>query len=43
MTIRIILVDSRPERGEVLAPTLEAEGFHVVACVAPEEDLLAAV
>lgn len=40
---RIILVDTRPERGELLAPALVAEGFHVVACVSPDNDLLAVV
>jgi two-component system, response regulator / RNA-binding antiterminator len=40
---RILLVDTKPERGEVLRPSLRAEGLDVVACMAPDEDLLAAI
>ncbi len=40
---RILLVDTRPERGEVLRPSLRAEGLDVVACITPEDDLLAAI
>lgn len=40
---RILLVDTRPERGQVLKPSLQAEGLDVVACVAPDQDLLAAI
>lgn len=40
---RILLVDTRPERGEVLRPILGGEGLDVVACVAPDQDLLAAI
>ena len=43
MTIRIMLVDARPERREVLGPALAEEGFEVVACVSPDDDLLGAV
>jgi response regulator NasT len=42
-SIRILLVDTRPERGEVLKPSLRAEGLDVVACIAPDQDLLAAI
>lgn len=40
---RILLVDTRPERGQVLEPSLRAEGLDVVACIAPDQDLLAAI
>ena len=40
---RILLVDTRPERAQVLRPSLRAEGLDVVACIAPEDDLLAAI
>ncbi|MFB1485995.1 MULTISPECIES: ANTAR domain-containing response regulator [unclassified Thiocapsa] len=43
MSIRIMLVDARPDRREVLGPALSAEGFDVVACVDPDEGLLSAV
>lgn len=43
MGTRVILVDTRPERAEVLAPTLAEEGIEVLACVAPEGNLIAAV
>jgi response regulator NasT len=43
MSMRVMLVDSRPTRREVLGPTLSAEGFDIVACVPPDEDLLNAV
>lgn len=43
MTTRIILVDTRPARSEVLAQALAAEGIDLVGCVSPDEDLLAAV
>ncbi len=43
MPMRVMLVDSRLERREVLGPVLGAEGFDVVACVAPDADLLDAV
>lgn len=43
MSLRVMLVDTRPDRREVLGPTLSVEGFDIVACVAPEEDLLNAV
>jgi response regulator NasT len=43
MPIRVMLVDTRPERRELLAPGLEAEGFDVIAALAPEDDLLDAV
>jgi response regulator NasT len=43
MTTRILLVDTRPERGQVLSPVLRAEGLDVVACIAPDQDLLAAI
>jgi response regulator NasT len=38
-----MLVDPRPSRREVLGPTLTAEGFDIIACVSPEDDLLGAV
>jgi two-component system, response regulator / RNA-binding antiterminator len=40
---RILLVDTRPERAEVLRPILRAEGLDVLACIAPDQDLLAAI
>jgi response regulator NasT len=43
MSTRILLVDTRPERGQVLGPVLRAEGLDVVACIAPDQDLLAAI
>ncbi len=43
MSIRVMLVDPRPMRREVLGPTLSAEGFDIVACVSPDENLLDAV
>ena len=43
MSVRVMLVDPRPARRELLGPTLSAEGFDVVACVSPDEDLLGAV
>jgi response regulator NasT len=43
MSIRIMLVDARPGRREVLGPALSAQGFDVVACVDPDEGLLSAV
>ncbi len=43
MSVRVMLVDPRPSRREVLGPTLMAEGFDIVACVSPEDDLLGAV
>lgn len=43
MTTRIILVDTRPERGEVLVPAFAAEGINLVGFVSPDDDLLAAV
>lgn len=41
--IRVMLVDAQVERREVLGEALASEGFHLVACVSPEEDLLGAV
>ena len=41
--IRVMLVDARSERREVLGSTLGTEGIDIVACVSPEEDLLGAV
>ena len=41
--IRVMLVDAQVERREVLGEALVCEGFHLVACVSPEEDLLGAV
>jgi two-component system, response regulator / RNA-binding antiterminator len=43
MSMRVMLVDPRPTRRAVLGPTLAAEGFDIVACVAPDDDLLDAV
>lgn len=43
MSMRVMLVDPRPTRREVLGPTLAAEGFDIVACVPPDDDLLNAV
>jgi two-component system, response regulator / RNA-binding antiterminator len=40
---RVLLVDSRPERAEVLRPVLRDEGLDVIACIAPNQDLLAAI
>lgn len=42
-SIRILLVDTRPERGEVLRPLLGSEGLEVIACIAPDQDLLSAI
>jgi response regulator NasT len=42
-SIRILLVDTRPERGQVLRPILGADGLDVVACVSPDQDLLSAI
>lgn len=39
----IILVDSCPDRGAVLASVLRDEGFNLVAMLLPDHDLLAAV
>ena len=41
--IRVMLVDARSERCDVLGSTLGTEGIDIVACVSPEEDLLGAV
>ena len=41
--IRVMLVDARSERRDVLGSTLGAEGIDIVACVPPDEDLLGAV
>jgi response regulator NasT len=38
-----MLVDARTDRRDVLGPTLSAEGFDIVACISPDDDLLAAV
>lgn len=38
-----MLVDVQSERRELLGPTLALEGFQLVACVSPEDDLLGAV
>ena len=43
MSTSILLVDTRPERGKVLAQALAAEGVNLLSCVAPDEDLLSAV
>jgi response regulator NasT len=43
MSVRVMLVDPRPSRREVLGPTLVAEGFDIIVCVSPEDDLLGAV
>jgi len=43
MNTRILLVDTRPERGQVLRPVLSTEGLDVVACITPDQDLLAAI
>ena len=40
---RILLVDTRPERAQVLQSSLRAEGLDLVACIAPGDDLLAAI
>jgi response regulator NasT len=40
---RILLVDTRTERGQVLRPLLREEGLDVVACISPEQDLLEAI
>jgi response regulator NasT len=41
--IRVMLVDARSERRDVLGSTLGTEGIDIVACVSPEDDLLGAV
>jgi response regulator NasT len=41
--IRVMLVDARSTRRELVGAVLGAEGFRLVACVSPEDDLLAAV
>jgi response regulator NasT len=41
--IRVMLVDARSERRDVLGSTLGTESIDIVACVSPEEDLLGAV
>lgn len=38
-----MLVDPRPDRRGVLASALAAEGYELVACVPPDEDLLGAI
>lgn len=38
-----MLIDAQPERLDLLGSTLGAEGIDIVACVAPEEDLLGMV
>ncbi len=43
MSVRVMLVDPRPSRREVLGPALQAEGFDIIACVSPDDDLLGAV
>lgn len=40
---RILLVDTRPERGQVLSPILSTEGLDVIACITPDQDLLTAI
>jgi response regulator NasT len=40
---RILLVDTRTERGQVLRPILREEGLDVVACISPDQDLLEAI
>mgnify|MGYP001819030138 CR=1 FL=1 len=41
--LRVMLVDARQRRREILGSALGLEGFDLVACVSPEEDLLGAV
>ena len=41
--IRTILVDHKPERRDTLSAALSAEGFHLVAVIAPDDDLMQAV
>ena len=41
--IRTILVDHKPERRDALSAALSAEGFHLVAVIAPDDDLMQAV
>jgi response regulator NasT len=43
MSMRVMLVDPRPSRREVLGPALKTEGFDIIACVSPDDDLLGAV
>jgi two-component system, response regulator / RNA-binding antiterminator len=40
---RILLVDTRTERGQLLRPLLREEGLDVVACISPDQDLLNAI
>lgn len=40
---RILLVDTRAERGQVLRSILREEGLDVVASIGPDEDLLDAI
>ena len=41
--IRTILVDHKPERRDALSAARAAEGFHLVAVIAPDDDLMRAV
>lgn len=43
MPVRVMLIDTRPSRREVLAATLEAEGFELLASLSPDDKLLDAV
>lgn len=43
MPISIMLVDSHPEREEILVPILESQGFAILTQIDPQDDLLAAV
>jgi response regulator NasT len=40
---RILLVDTRPERAQVLQSSLRAEGLDLVASIAPGDDLMGAI
>lgn len=41
--IRTILVDDKPERRDALGAALTAEDLHLVAVIAPGDDLMRAV
>jgi len=41
--LRVMLVDEQPDRLDLLSEKLAGDGCGVVACVRPEDDLLAAV
>lgn len=43
MLYRVMLVDERPERLEVISAKLDGDGCRVVACVRPNDDLVALV